>query len=791
MMFKNYCKLTYRTLLKNKTYNFLNIFGLAIGLACAGIIFLWAEDEVTFNRTHVKKDRIYQVMANWKFDGSVRTFSSSAAPMAAAMKANLPGISQVCRTTEGTSNTLFAIGDKKVYAAGIYADPSLFDIFTLPFTAGSAATAFPQLYSVVITEKAAIKFFGTTTQVLGKTLVMDNKQPYVISGVIKDMPENSSVRFEWVAPFEIPYRRYPHAALWGSNSFNTYVELAANVDVKEINQKLYNFVQQYEPEAINHAFLYPMRDWYLRSNFEDGQPSGGRIEYVRLFSLIAWIILFIACVNFMNLATARSEQRAKEVGIRKVMGAGKGKLIVQFISESLLMSAIAAIIAVGLIYILLPGFNAMVNKHLSVGLDKPLHIICLLGIIVLCGVVAGSYPSLYLSSFHPITVLKGLKLKTGKAAFVRKGLVVAQFSISIILIICTVIIYQQIQHVKNRNLGFDKNNLIVVRAEGDIVKHFAAIKNTMLASGAIQQAALTDHVTLEDGNNTDGLSWPGKQATDKILVSQRMVSPEFIATSGMEIVAGRDFKPAAAANANDVLITESMAKLMGSGSAVDKIITVPLPDSMLYFRVAGVVKDYVYGDMFGKADPVVFYCMPEEARWLYIRLHPGMDQETALKHTGDILKQYNPAYPFSYRFVDDQFNDRFANEMLMQQLSRLFATLAIVISCLGLFGLAAYTAERRTREIGIRKVLGASVTGITRLLSADFLKLVGIATLIAFPVAWYTMDSWLDKYPYRVTIHYWVFMLAGIAAMLIALLTISFQSVKAALMNPIKSLKAE
>ncbi|MGO4293365.1 ABC transporter permease [Chitinophaga sp. RAB17] len=790
MMFKNYFKITIRTLWKNKTYSFLNIFGLAIGLACAGVIYLWIEDEVTFDNSHVKKDQIYQVMENWNYDG-IRTFSSTPGPMAPAIKADIPGIRQTCRTTEDLTTVLFTIGDKALYAGGMYADSSLFDIFTLPFVAGNAATAFPQLYSIVLTEKTARKFFGDTKNVIGKTVIVDNKQPYVVSGVIKDIPENSSIRFDWVAPFEVALNANSYLKRWNTNAVSTYVELAPNTDLGKINHQLQNYIQRYEPAAINHAFLFTMNDWRLRARFQNGQQSGGRIEYVHLFSLIAWIILFIACINFMNLATARSEKRAKEVGIRKVMGAGKSKLIIQFISEALFMSLLAAGIALLILCVVLPGFNALVDKNLVVGLNNPMHIGSLLLITVVCGVVAGSYPSLYLSSFNPVFVLKGIKIKAGSATFIRKGLVVAQFSVSIILIICTAIIYQQIQHVKSRNLGFNKDNLISMEVKGDMVQHFPSIKNALLATGTVQNVALADHATIDGGNNTNALSWEGKPETDKILISQRLISPEFVSTSGMEIVSGSDFKPVAAANGMDVLITQSLEKVMGKGSAVGKTLLTPHGDSIVHSRIVGVIKDYVYGNMYGTPDPVVFYCMPEEATLMYVRMNAGTNKEASLLKIGEVMKRYNPAYPFTYRFTDDQFNDMFVNETLMQQLSRLFATLAIIISCLGLFGLAAYTAERRTKEIGIRKVLGASVTGITRLLSADFLKLVGIAALIAFPVAWYTMDQWLEKYPYRVTIHYWVFALAGLAAMMIALLTISFQSIRAALMNPVKSLKAE
>ncbi|PSL43817.1 putative permease [Chitinophaga niastensis] len=790
-MFKNYFKTTLRGLWKNKTYSFLNIFGLAIGIVCASVIFLWVEDEMTFDNSHVKKDRIYQVMGNWVYDASIRTFSSTPYVLAPSIKSDIPGIKTTCRTTEDPTSKLFTIGDKTLYAQGLYADATLFNIFTLPFVQGSAGNPFPQLYAIVITEKTSKKFFGEDKNVIGKTIVLDNKQPYVVSGVIKDIPENSTLQFEWVAPIEIYYHANPYLIHWTANALSTYVELSPTANVAAINKSLLNYIQNREPAAINHAFLFGMNDWRLHGRFVGGKQSGGRIEYVHLFSLIAWIILLIACINFMNLATARSEKRAKEVGIRKVMGAGKGKLVTQFISEALFLSFLAACIAVLILYLVLPVFNALVEKNLSVSLENPLHQLLLLAITVICGLVAGSYPSLYLSSFNPIFVLKGIKLKTGSAAFIRKGLVVAQFTISIVLIISTIIIFQQIQHVKNRNLGFNKENLIVTETQGNMVQSFAAIREALMNTGMVQNAALADHGTIYDGNNTSAIDWAGKPATDKILISQRLISPEFISTSGMKIVSGRDFNPVAASNGMDVLITESLEKVMGKGSALGKILLTPDKDTVYRSKVVGVVKDYVYGNMYGKPDPVMFYCMPQAATLLYVRMNAGIDKEKALGKIEAVLKHNNPGYPFSYQFVDDQFNAIFVNEALIQKLSRLFAALAIIISCLGLFGLAAYTAERRTKEIGIRKVLGASVSGITGLLSKDFLKLIGLSAVIAFPIAWYVMDRWLQQYNYRVEIHYWVFGLAGILAIAIALLTIGFQSVKAALMNPVVSLKAE
>jgi putative ABC transport system permease protein len=809
-MIKNYFKTSFRSLFKNKGYSFLNIFGLAIGIACAGLIFLWVENEVRYDANNVKKERLFIFKTNSKTDNGIFTHSSTPVPLAPAMQATIPGIANTCRTTEGGTSLLFTIGNKAVNASGKYAEPSIFSMFTLPFVQGSANTAFQQLYAIVITEKTAAKFFGNEKNVLGKTVRMDNKQDYVVSGVVKDIPENSSLQFEWVAPFKIWLDANPRALQWGNFGTTTYAELKPGVDAAKINNQLadpfYDITTQKKETTASsvHLFLFSMKDWYLRDEFENGKMTGGgRITYVHLFTIIAWIILFIACINFMNLATAGSDKRSKEIGVRKVLGAGKQKLIAQFIGEAVFMALLASVAAVFIMALVLPSFNLLVQKTLSLGLTNPTHFIALLLLALICGLVAGSYPSLYLSSFNPVFVLKGMKLKTGSAAVIRKGLVVTQFAVSIILIIGTIIIYQQIQHVKTRDIGYNKNNLLQIAAQGTIVKNFAAIKQDLLNSGAVENAALADLTTLSGGNNTSGMNWPGKDPASIIIISQRLVTPEFMSTTGMHIVEGRDFlptdevqfaenrEPKDSSQPFNVIITESMAKLLGPGSAIGKTMERPTETRTFHLVVTGVVKDYVYGDMYGKADPVVFYYIPQFTRLLYVRTKPQNDPEKALTVIAGVMNKDNPGYPFEYKFIDDQFNAMFLNEMLISKLSRVFAALAIFISCLGLFGLAAYTAERRTKEIGVRKVLGSSVSGVAALLSKDFIKLVFLSCIVAFPVAWWMMNSWLKNYQYRITISWWIFLIAGTLAVLIALITVSYQAVKAALANPVKSLRTE
>lgn len=785
-MIRNYFKTAFRNLWKNKTYSFLNIFGLAVGITCAGLIFLWIEDEFNYNHHNVKRDQLYQVLENQAYEGKTYTFSATPGLLAQGMKEEIPGVKNTCRFT-WDQFTLFSLGEKTIYERGYYADSSIFSMFTIQFLQGNKEQAFKQLYSLVISEKMAKKFFGDAKGITGKQLKVDNKEEYTVTGVIKDLPENSSIRFDWLAPFKIYHDRNEWLNAWGNNGIQTFVELEELADPVTVNKKLHGYIHSKDTNAIAKPFLLSMNDWRLRSNFEEGKPAGGRIQYVRMFGIIAWIILLIACINFMNLATARSEKRAREVGVRKVLGAGKKVLVAQFIGEALFMALLSLILSIAILNLLLPGFNKLVQKHLTLGLTIPSHIFSLLSIGLICGLVAGSYPAFYLSSFNPTSVFKGLRLKGGSAAAIRKGLVVLQFTISIVLIISTIIIYRQIQHVKSRELGYNKDNLIQTGLRGDMQKNFPVIKQELLSTGLVGNVALSNLNMLYMGSSTSDFTWEGKDPTRQILVTQDWVSPEYINTTGVQIKEGRDFYPDPKQDSLSVIVNETLAGLISKESVVGKILR---HDSIKY-TIVGVTKDFVFGDMYAKSDPLVFMVYPEYYGYMYIRVKPQSNTENAVAKIENIIKKNNPGYPFNYIFVDDEFDRQFRSEMLIGKLSRVFALLGIIITCLGLFGLATYTAERRTKEIGIRKVLGATVTGITGLLSKDFLQLVVLSALIAFPLAWWAMHDWLQNYAYRVTISWWVFIVAGVIVVLIAMLTISFQSIKAAVANPVKSLRTE
>ncbi|MEP7373250.1 MAG: ABC transporter permease [Chitinophagaceae bacterium] len=785
-MLKNYLKTAFRNLWKNKTYSFLNIFGLATGIACAGFIFLWVENEKSYNRFYKKYDNIYQVMEHQAYEGKKYTFAATPGLLGPAMKNELPGVKVTARTT-WSQKVLFGLGDKAIYEKGFFADSSLLDILSLTFSQGSREKALTQLHSLVISEKMARKFFGLEKNIIGKTLRVDNKDEFVISGVIKDIPQNSSIQFEWLAPFKIFYDKNNWLQYWGSNGIQTFVELDDKTNPELFNNKFKDYIKSKDTSAIAKPFLFAMDDWRLRSKFEDGKQAGGRIQYVRLFSTIAWIILLIACINFMNLATARSEKRAREVGVRKVLGASKKILIGQFIGEAIFMSFIAVLLAVAMMYLLLPAFNLLVEKKLFIGLSEPVHLFYLAAIGLICGLIAGSYPALYLSSFNPIWVFKGMKMKDSSAAIVRKGLVVLQFTISIVLIIGTIIIYQQVQHIKSRELGYSKDNLLQMNLQGDMQKNFSVIKQELISTGQVENMAMANLDMLEMGSQTTDFAWEGKDISKKILITMDYISPDYIKTSGIKIKQGRDFYPVAVNDSSSVIINETLAKMIGKENPIGMLLT----RGDTKYTIAGVTKDFVFGDMYAKNDPLVFMVYPENYNYMYVKIKEQANIEQAVAKIENTIKKNNPTYPVEYEFVDESFNNLFKSEILIGKLSRVFAVLAIIISCLGLFGLAAYTAERRTKEIGIRKVLGASVPGITRLLSKDFLQLVGISALIAFPVSWWAMHNWLQDFAYRISISWWVFVAAALLALFIALFTISFQSIRAAIANPVKSLRAE
>jgi putative ABC transport system permease protein len=791
-MFKNYLKITFRNLWKNKTYSFLNITGLAIGIAAAALIFLWVEDELTFNHSFVNRDFIYRIMENHHNEGKINTSGSTPGPMAQAVKTDIPGIKNSGRLS-WTMDELLVLKDKSIKESGAYVDPSIIAMIEPEFMFGKSDEVFSQLQSVIINETTAKKFFGNENPI-GKTIKMDANQGfsvdglYTVTGVFKDFPENSSYKFQWISPYVVFENKNDWMKPWDNNLTETLVELNPSADPESINKKLFGYVAAKTGVPSASCVLFSMNDWNLRNQFTDGKPDGGNIKYVKLFSVIAAIILLIACINFMNLSTAQSEKRAREVGVRKVMGAGKNRLVVQFIAESLLMSFLAVILAVLIVYLVLPMYSTLVKKPLGFNLFSMSHLGWLLFVGLTTGFIAGSYPAFYLSSFNPIKVLKGVKIKTGTGiVFIRKGLVISQFAVSIILIICTSIIYMQIQHIKQRDLGYDRDRLIMMDLQGDVRDHFNSVLGQLTGTGYIENAAMSLHDPLHIYSYTDGFTWPRKNLNNKVTIHSNQVSSGYISLLHMKVIEGRDFYKGSDADSDRVIINEGLKKLMGKEGKAGGTISINSKN----FQIAGIIKNVVYNDVYAAGSPLILFCKPKNANVLTIRIKPNVDLSEALAKTEAVFKTNNPGYPFEYRFLDEEFNNLFSTETLIGNLAGIFSVLAIFISCLGLFGLAAYTAERRRKEIGIRKVLGASAQGLAGLLSKEFLKLVALSCIIAFPVSWWAMQDWLQDYQYRTTIHWWIFAMAGISSLAIALVTVSFQAIKAAIANPITSLRTE
>lgn len=787
-MFKNYLKTNFRNLWKNKGYTFLNVFGLGIGITCAGLIFLWVKDELTFNDYFDNQENLYKVKNEQTYDGKTFVFDATPGKLAEAMKAEIPGVVNTARGSWGMPKP-FTKGDNSLNAVGSFVDPSFLKMFHLHFIEGNPSDALNDLKSVVITQKMANNFFGKESAI-GKELRTEKNELFKVTGVIKDLPENTSFDFQWLAPFKNFENENEWLSRWGNNGIITYVETTPGVNIKNMNSKMREFLKSKESGLQSKLFVYPMTRWHLYDQFDNGHEAEGSIKYVRLFSIIAWIILIIACINFMNLSTARSEKRAREVGVRKVLGAGKGSLRFQFLSESMIMAFLASFLAIVLIILALPYFNNLVQKHLSLSVTDVANWMAFISIALICGLLAGSYPSFYLASFNPVAVLKGSKVKEKGAGFIRKGLVVLQFTVSIFLIIATIIIYQQIQHLKDRDLGFSKENLLYMPLQGKMKESFPAIKNELMQTGVVQDAGMGNNAVLNYGSNTGDFSWKGKDPDKQILITISSVDANYIPTVGYELKEGRNFYEDPAADSNHVIINETMARLLKTPDVLGSQIYRSGVDEPQ--TVVGVVKDFIYNDFQSKPAPIIFFNSPSETGTMVVRIKKDQPLQKAVTEITSAVKRMNPGYPAEVRFIDADFNRVFQTESLIGMLAGLFSVLAIVISCLGLFSLSAFTAERRTREIGIRKVLGATESGLATLLSKEFMELVGISCLIAFPLAWWIMnDWWLTDFEYRISISWKIFVAAGLLAMIIALLTVSFQAIKAAWANPVDSLRTE
>jgi putative ABC transport system permease protein len=788
-MIRNYFKTAWRNLLQNKTFSLINIFGLALGMTCSLVIMLWLKDEMNKDKFHQNGKRLYRVMENQYYSGNVSTFESTPGILAENIVKDIPDI-QAASQMLWEEEPLFTVDNTYDKEKGRYVERDFLRMFSFKLTKGDPATALSRPDAVVISKKLAEKYFKGQDPI-GKMIRIDNTDNVMVTGVLDEIPKSSSLTFDFLMSFEQWRKKNDWAKEWGNNGPRCYVMLAQNVSVDKVNAKIKNYIKTKNKDSNVELFLQNYGESYLYSDWENGKQIGGRIEYVKIFSIVAIIILVIACINFMNLATARSLRRAREIGVRKVVGAGKRQLIGQFIGESLFVSFIAICFSLLIVMLLLPSFNTLTEKHLSIDFKDPSFILILLGLTVVTGVISGSYPALFMSSLKPIIVLKGLlKFRPG-ATYFRKALVVFQFSLSIILILGMIVIYRQIDFIHNKNLGFAKEDLLYIPLEGELQKTYPTFKEQLLKQPGIKYVTSAQSNPLEVGSSTAGVRWPGKDTTKLILFSSNPITYDYIKTMGIQLIAGRDFSNEYGLDTMNYLVNEAAAKKIGYKDPIGKELTMWGDKGM----IVGVMKDYHHNSLHVPIEPLILRLHKKSWGGTYwgnviVRTEKGKTKQ-AIASMEKLYKQFNPGFPFKYYFTDDEIANRYKAEYTVSKLSRYFAFLAIFISCLGLFGLVTFTAEQKTKEIGIRKVLGASVTGIVGMLSKDFLTLVLIAAVIAFPVAWWAMHRWLNDFAYRVNIGWWVFVVAGIIAMLIALITISFQSIKAAIANPVKSLRTE
>jgi ABC-type antimicrobial peptide transport system permease subunit len=789
-------KQSFHIIFRNRTFSLLNISGLAFGIATTALLLLWVEDELNYNRNLPKSDQLFDVRQIQHYENGTQCFSAISNPIAEALKNNYPEIKNVTRYFF-TQAIFSAIDDVHSFnEAGRFVDPDIFDMLDIHLIQGDPSNAFKSPDAIVISKEMAQKVFGNVDPV-GKSLMMDKTDVYQVTGVFKELPANSSFQFQWLIPFASLLIKKPYLVDSGNNIMQCYVELGSSADMDAVNRKLLTyFSDRGDKEEKTNLILFPINRMHLYSEFKDGQFTGsGEIRKVRLFGFIAAIIILIACINYINLSTARSQRRMMEAGLRKTFGARRRELIAQFIGESAVITFIALVIAVFLIRFSLPFFNNLIQKNLALQLFKPVHLFSLLGIWILCSLLAGSYPAFYLSSSKPVITLKGMKAQTGAVVWVRKGLVIFQFAISYILIFATVVVYLQILHVQNRSLGYNREGVIRIDADKPIKESFDALHAELQNTGVVVNSALSDQQMINIGANGWGYQWTGIDPNVKTLVWQLFSSEGFIETLQMNLINGRDFHTGSNVDYGCVIINRRLADMMGEEGKVGGWLGRSSWEQPK--EVIGIVDNLVFGNMYSATpQPMVISKALSgdsygSANYLFIRIKPKADIQAGLNKIEETLKRFSAGQEFAFVFMDEDFDRMIKSEKLTGTLASLFAALAIIISCLGIFGLSAFSAEQRTKEVGIRKVLGATEWSIVRLLGDSFMRLITLSLVIAVPIAWYEAHLWLQNYEYRISLGWYIFVATGLLVALIAMLTVSAQSMRAAMTNPIKAIKTE
>lgn len=793
-MFKNYWKIAWRNLAKDRQFSLLNLLGLSVGLACALLIGLWITDELRMEKYNPNDDRLYQVMTNFKTENGIKTGNYTPGILAKALRTELPEIedaSSVMPASWFGNGGVVAYGDKKLKARPQYVDSSYFHLFTCPWLEGDRDQLFAGKQGVAVSSAFAQKLFGTTSNIIGKTIryaEFEFTGDYVIRGIFEANPSNATEQFDLLFNFALVLEKRPGLNRWANDDPDTYVLVKKGAGMAGLRAKIAPFVHRKNGKDGDPGLLLAkFSDRYLYNHFENGVQSGGRITYVRLFSTIALFILVIACINFMNLSTARAADRAKEVGIKKVVGASRANLILQYLGESLLLSFLSLGVALAIVEMLLPVFNGITGKELSLHFAAS-QVALVAAMTLLTGLVAGSYPAFYLSAFRPVVILKGPVRTSLAELWARKGLVVFQFTLSVLFIAGVLVVYRQVAYIQSRDLGYDRDHVIHfgIPVELDSARIAAAaafVKELDNIPGVVNAASYYHNLTGDHGS-IGGVQWPGKNPNNDIDFANIEVGYNFLPTVGIRLVAGRYFSQ----NANtkhEIILNESAIKAMGLKDPIGKWVS--FWDEKR--EIVGVAKDFNFESLYSSVKPAFFRCYPFGGE-VMVRLRKGGEAQT-IAGVKSAYSRFNPGMAFEYRYLDEDYQRLYASEIRVGVLSRYFAGLAIVISCLGLFGLAAFTAHRRKKEIGIRKVVGASVRQIAYLLSGEFLALVLVAIGIAFPLAWIGMNRWLDEFAYRVSVRYDIFLWTAVAAVLVTLLTISYQAVNAAMANPAEALRSE
>lgn len=796
-MIKSYIKIAWRNLIRNKTSSFINISGLAIGMSVAILIGLWIRNELSYNKSFPNYDRIAQVMTNTIYNGGINTDYNTAPPYGEELKKQYGGDFAQVLMTSMVQEMVVSSGEKNLMKSGYYFEPGITDMLSLKMLKGSR-TALNDPSAILLSSSMAKTFFGDADPI-GKNMKLNNKQNVVVAGVYEDLPYNTEFAdMEFVAPWQLYVSSSPWLKKdnWEQDGFQTYVQIADNADMSKVSYKIRNLklnrVDQNGAKSHPQVFLLPMTKFHLYSDFDNGVVVGRGAEMVRMYGIIGIFVLMLACINFMNLATARSEKRAREVGIRKAIGSLRNQLIKQFLVESLLVVSFSFLISLICTLLILPFFNAIAAKKLEIPWSNPYFWLYGFGFTLITGLIAGSYPAFYLSSFKPVKVLKGTFRAGRFTSIPRKVLVVMQFTVSITLVIGVTVIYRQIQLGKDRPVGYIRKGLITVRTPTDeIHDHFETVRQELKSSGAVTEIAETVNPVTMLGFASNGFQWNNRPADPNFWIGVAFITPEYGKTIGWQIIDGRDLSRDFAADSSAMILNESMVKYMGLKKPVGTVIRQTIFGKTTSYTVVGVVKDMLQQSPYRQVKETVYISDNERTYNVGIRLNPEMTTGTALGKIEKVFKQFAPGTPFEYKFIDSEYASKFGDEEQVRKLAGAFAMLAIFISCLGLFGMATFVAEQRTKEIGVRKVLGASVINLWRLLSKDFVVLVIISLLISIPLAYYFMHQWLQNYQLHTEITWWIFAAAGIGAIFITLLTVSYQSIKAALINPVRSLRSE